>query len=201
MAFNPKYEVNINKIINRLYGDREYEMRRRIRETASQEFFKLDFGLLAIDRIVARSRDGIDKNGKAFAEYSESYKKSLAFRVSGKSSNVNLTLTGEMLASMTTVPTDSGFNIEMIDQRNRSKAHGIITGQQGKWKAKRDFLGLPEKEENEIFKDLLAIHHSDAGASLETLRELFVGLDDDFVTAGVGDIGLLASRDMLRRAS
>lgn len=200
MAYNPKYEVNINKIVNRLYGDREYEVRRQIRETASQEFFKLDFGLLAIDRIVARTRDGIDKNGKAFAGYSESYKKSLAFRVGGKSSNVNLTLTGEMLASMTTVPTEQGFSVEMIDKRNKDKAHGIITGQEGKWSAKRDFLGLPESEENEIFKDLIAIHHSEAGASLDSLRDLFVGLDDDFITSGLGDVGLLASRDLLRSA-
>ncbi|MBO9665926.1 MAG: hypothetical protein J7501_03865, partial [Bdellovibrio sp.] len=51
-------------------------------------------GQFIIDRIVDRTRDGRDVNGKAFAKYSESYKNSFIFHAWGKSNDVNLELSG-----------------------------------------------------------------------------------------------------------
>ena len=176
MAFNPKYSVNLIQVFNRVFGGKPREVRRDMRKTVLTEQFKRDFGIRAIDKIVDRSKSGIDKNGKRFPGYSQSYISSLEFQIYGKSpGTVNLTLTGEMLASMEIRTTGRGLSIEMADQDNADKAHGIITGQQGKWGKRRDFLGLPQSDENEIMRRVMEINYSPSQSLLNLLSETAVG--------------------------
>lgn len=111
---------------------------------------------LVIERIVERTQQGKDKYGKPWrgkaGEYSKAYKDSLDFKVAGKTSKVDLQLSGDMLAA-----------IEALDVTRRSitigfepgsdenaKADGNIRGTYGQSKPipgkARDFLGITERE-------------------------------------------------------
>lgn len=107
---------------------------------------------LVIERIVERTQQGKDKDGKRFAGYSKAYKDSLDFKVAGKTSKVDLQLSGDMLAA-----------IEALDVTRRSitigfepgsdenaKADGNIRGTYGQSKPipgkARDFLGITNRE-------------------------------------------------------
>lgn len=101
-----------------------------------------------IDHIVERSReDGLDKNNNKFAPYSKSYKKSLDFKIGGKTSKVDLTLTGEMLDSLKLIshnPDSILIGYDAGDSVN-GKAEGNIRGTYGQKKKvapARDFLGI-----------------------------------------------------------
>lgn len=118
---------------------------------------------LIIERIVNRTQQGRDKNDKPWrgeaAKYSDSYKKSLDFKIAGKSpGRVDLQLSGDMLAAL-----------EVLDKTQRSvtigfepgsdenaKADGNIRGTYGQTtpnpKKARDFLGISEKELINIIK-------------------------------------------------
>lgn len=118
-----------------------------------------EFGNRVIDEIVRRTReDNIDKNGKGFAKYSKSYKESEIFKIYGKdASDINLTLSGEMLANMAVTKTDTqGPQIAFLSQTQNDKAHGHIHGiKTKKGKVVRDFFGLPEKEQADILMNTL----------------------------------------------
>jgi hypothetical protein len=114
---------------------------------------------LIIERIVNRTDQGKDKEGRRFPGYSKSYKESLDFKVAGKSAGkVDLQLSGDMLAA-----------IEVLDKTSRSvtigfepgseenaKADGNIRGTYGKPtpdpKKARDFLGITETELSKIIR-------------------------------------------------
>ncbi len=112
-----------------------------------------------IDEMTRRAREeNIDKNGKKFPAYSESYKKSQIFKIYGKSADdVNLTLAGEMLASMNVKLTSGpNFEINFLSQLQNDKAHGHINGiAKKKGKVVRDFFGLPEEVQGKLLKDTL----------------------------------------------
>lgn len=119
-----------------------------------------EFGNRVIDEIVKRTREqNIDKKGKTFAEYSTSYRESEIFKIYGKSAgDINLTLSGEMLANMAVVKTDSqGPLIEFLSNAQNDKAHGHIHGIKRKkgGKVVRDFFGLPEKIQADILMKTL----------------------------------------------
>jgi hypothetical protein len=108
---------------------------------------------LIIDRIVERTMDlKIDKNGRPFDPLkSESYK---AFKMSiGAGGEANLRLTGEMLGSLQYKPSKSSSTKIVVgidasrNAEENAKAKGHITGDIG---VKRDFLGLPQSEIDEI---------------------------------------------------
>lgn len=201
MAWNPKYSVNTNKLINRNFGSKPREVRKQIREVVSSSAFKEELGMLYIDKIVQRTKDGIDKDGKSFAGYSDSYKNSLAFQIAGKGSNVDLTLTGEMLASLQAKASGAEVEINLIDARNKGKAHGLITGKNGRWSAKRDFLGLPESEEDRIFKDLVSLYSSDVNREVDRLRDQVLTLGTEGGTeASSSDVALLFAQDLFDAA-
>jgi hypothetical protein len=102
-----------------------------------------------IRTIRARTESGKDKNGSAFKGYSEEYKDSLEFRIAGKSeSHVNLRLTGEMMSGMEVLwanPASGSVAIGFRDTGDRGKAHGHITGANGRLPI-RDFLGISNDE-------------------------------------------------------
>ena len=107
--------------------------------------------LEVIDRIKRRTKSGLDKDGKPFAGYSEAYKKSQDFKIAGKSSKVNLVLSGDMLDSIEII--DNFRNGKVVigytDETQGGKAEGNILGTYGQQKKvgpARDFLGISDSE-------------------------------------------------------
>jgi len=108
---------------------------------------------LIVERIVDRTLDGKDKRGKGFPGYSKEYIKSLDFNNAGKSaSDVNLQLSGDMLAALTLLnETDGKLTIGFEDGSDENaRADGNIRGtygqERGNRKKARDFLGVSPKE-------------------------------------------------------
>lgn len=102
-----------------------------------------------------RTKAGKDKNGAPFAPYSDSYKESDDFMLANKSkNNVNLKLSGEMLANLNILSASEGtIIIGFRDEEQRAKAHGHQTGANGTGKLPvRDFLGISEDELAEVLR-------------------------------------------------
>jgi hypothetical protein len=104
---------------------------------------------IIIEHIVTRSANGLDRNNKKFAKYSDSYAEKKGVGVS----DVDLILTGEMLDSLEIVSTKKSGEIIIgyIDpsddlagkvEGNRIGSYG---GEPNKKKA-RDFLGIDADE-------------------------------------------------------
>lgn len=107
-----------------------------------------------IDFIVKRSKDGRDVNGKRFPGYSKEYTKSLDFKIAGKSkSNIDLTLSGEMLDSIQLISEKSGnllIGFDKSDAKLNGKAEGNQLGTYGRSKPiagkARPFLGISKDD-------------------------------------------------------
>lgn len=100
-----------------------------------------------IDFIVERTQSGKDKNNRSFPGYSKAYKNNLDFKIAGKTSKVDLTLSGDMLSSLEVISHKNGeitVGFDRSDSENNDKATGHITGIYGNSSRvkKRDFLGI-----------------------------------------------------------
>lgn len=109
-------------------------------------------GDLIVERIVERTTQGKDKSGRSFPGYSASYKESLDFKNAGKSSSVDLQLSGDMLASLKVLKHTRNWievGFEKGSEEN-DRADGNIRGTYGQKTPipgkKRDFLGITDKE-------------------------------------------------------
>lgn len=116
-------------------------------------------GVDVVTKIRERTEErGVDKSGRTFAKYSDGYKKSLDFKIAGKSSKVDLTLSGDMLGALKVLDTSSNGTIVIGFERGseeNARAEGNILGSYGKTPGtgpRRDFLGLPGREIQEILK-------------------------------------------------
>ncbi len=109
-----------------------------------------------IDKIIARTKKGKDKNGNSFAPYSKEYRDSINFKIGGKSARVDLTLSGDMLDSLEIVKNAPVMEIGYTSGNpERGKAEGNILGTYGQPKQtapKRDFLGIQGAELDRILK-------------------------------------------------
>jgi hypothetical protein len=105
-------------------------------------------GQEVIDYIVKRTQQGLDKSNKSLPGYSKSYMKSLDFKIAGKSKNVDLTLSGDMLSLLQVLKIEEGKIV--IGYKSGDKINGRVEGNvlgtygqsspiKGK---KRDFLGI-----------------------------------------------------------
>ena len=116
-------------------------------------------GMDVIDRIVTRSQnENVDKNGNKFPAYSETYSKSLDFKNAGKSGDVDLTLSGDMLASLKILEIKKGKVVVGFEKGiENDKAEGNILGTYGtdkpNKKKARDFLGITDKEKEKILSN------------------------------------------------
>jgi hypothetical protein len=156
-----KYRIDLKSVFNRTFPNRE--VKRGLYPLISDPMIKRAYGLAVIDEIIGRTQDErIDKNDTSFEKYSKSYARSLVGQVYGKRAGViaNLTLTGEMLASMDVQ--DAGkteIYIKFVDETNAAKAHGHIHGikrlDASGGKVVRDFFGLPKPVEEKILKGLI----------------------------------------------
>lgn len=116
-----------------------------------------------ISAIRKRTLKGKDVDGNPWAgkagEYSKSYVKSVDFKAAGKSKgDINLTLSGDMLASIELLETKNNkvrIGFEEGSQEN-AKADGNIRGTYGKPRANkakaRPFLGLSDEDLAKILK-------------------------------------------------
>lgn len=173
MPWNPKLRVNLLEVFNRNYASKPYEVRKVLREVIRRGDFQDDFGLRAIDVITDRTLEGKDRNGDRFSPYSKSYRASDVFEIYGKGSKVDLKLSGEMLASMQVKSAGDSITINFVDSLNAAKAHGHITGMNGrKGGVVRDFFGLSTTEEDAIMVDLIKDYSSSNAANEEARRLL-----------------------------
>jgi phage gpG-like protein len=126
---------------------------------------KAQIGQAIIDKIIERTSKGEGRGGSPLWTYSTSYKESKKFEQYGKSSTVNMELTGSMLDSIDIIK-DNGNEIEIgfggpDKELQNAKAYGHETGMKGhRFLAgkvpKRPFFGLTGDEVKEIksqFKD------------------------------------------------
>lgn len=111
-----------------------------------------------IQRITERTREeGKDKNNRPFKGYSDSYKNSLDFKIAGKGSSVDLTLTGEMLDAMQLLKAARG-KIEIgykAGDKINGKVEGNRLGTYGNPRPvapARDFLGITKTDLQEILR-------------------------------------------------
>lgn len=123
-----------------------------------------------MDKIIKRTEGAKDINDSPFRGYSKEYKKSLDFKAAGKSSKVNLKLSGDMLGLLDIVET-SGNTVTLgwTESDEAAKAHGHITGDKKGPKVKRDFFGLSPKDVKQVtdefqddIKDLIKAQRSES---------------------------------------
>lgn len=114
---------------------------------------RLTIADLVIERIVERTREGVDRRGNPFPDYTDAYVNSQDFKNAGKSaSDINLQLSGDMLAALTVLKEGSDkirIGFENGSDEN-ARADGNIRGTYGKArgsrKKARDFLGIDRSE-------------------------------------------------------
>lgn len=114
-----------------------------------------DIGDSVAEFVRTRAADNKGIGGKELRKpYSKSYQSTLEFELYGKSaSDVNMTLTGDMLTSINTLDVDGSKVIVGIEGEQAPKAHGHMTGKNGEVpKMKREFFGLTRSE----FKEVIA---------------------------------------------
>jgi len=166
------FKVNVLSVLDSAYDSTQ--LKDKLRKFASDSEFKQLYGQRMVDRIVKRTQSGVDMNDKPMGKYKESepkghaYKNSFIFQVYGKRNKVDLTLTGEMLSSLTADFTKSLIIID-VDSENSGKAEGHITGKYGKngRTDPRPFLGLPPAEVISLFKESMKDFRSGATAENE----------------------------------
>lgn len=121
-------------------------------------------GQRIINTMIEKSNNLVDWQGKRFiSPYSESYSKSADFKSAGKSRNqVNLELSGDMLASIDIIDLNRSKIKIGIDNDTAPRAMGHTTGFKGhptipNGKYKRDFMGISKAEVEEISREYIDI--------------------------------------------
>ena len=98
-----------------------------------------------LDKILDKTASSRSRTGKGFRQYSKTYIASDAFKAAGKSSKVNMSLSGDMLGLIeATSETANTVTLSWEDSEEAAKAHGHITG--GGRLPVRDFFGLNKKD-------------------------------------------------------
>lgn len=123
---------------------------------SEQPSFSIEYGKRFIDEMVDRTQlDFLDKNDRRFKSYKKGYVESDIFEIYGKEKNeVNMTLTGQMLASIDVRVRRPGKpEIFFLNKDREEIASFHIDGTPVM--PKRDFFGLTEEKQIKIFKDLV----------------------------------------------
>lgn len=108
-----------------------------------------------IDFIIERTKSGKGKDGERFPGYSAEYKKSLEFKIAGKTNKVDLTLSGEMLDSIEIIEAKNGKIKFGYSSSNpmAGRAEGNMIGSYGGKPnpgKERRFLEISQKELSRI---------------------------------------------------
>lgn len=112
-----------------------------------------------VNFIVERTKSGKGMDGDRFPGYSPDYKKSLEFKIAGKTNKVDLTLSGEMLDSIEIIEAKNGkikFGYSSSNDM-AGRAEGNILGSYGgkpNASKARNFLELSPKELSRIVQKI-----------------------------------------------
>jgi len=156
-SYNPTTKVNLTRLFNKSFAGKPNNLKRQLREVINSREFVDDFKNRFIRTIRDNTRlDSKDKNDKSFKSYSKDYKESETFQVLKGSSKVDLTLSGEMMESIQGIKKGDDIVFQMKGSRNKNIAHGHINGSNNL--PVRDFLGLPEKDQEQIMKELVLFY-------------------------------------------
>lgn len=105
-------------------------------------------GQALIDVIVERSKSGKDIDRTPFKKYPKSYKESDQYAAFGKTSNVNMDLTGNMLSDIDVKPAPGSIiKLGFRDSVNNAKSFNHMTGDTVK---QRQFFGLRDKDVKDV---------------------------------------------------
>jgi hypothetical protein len=139
---------------------------------------KMSIGEKIINRILDRTNSGIDKNGKPFKAYSESYINSNIFKIyKGGDTTVNLKLTEAMQADLDIVGYgEHTVQVGFTELFESQKAIGHITG--ARYLPKRDFFGLPKAELEDILMESIAEYEVSRPLDLDDNTESFLFAED-----------------------
>jgi hypothetical protein len=114
---------------------------------------------MALDKLQERLDSGRGVDGK-LAPYSQSYKDSASYKIWGKSSTVNMQLSGDMLAAIKELNSSNGkIKIGIDDSTEAAKAYGHMTGMKGHPTLAgkvpvRNWFGWTDKELEQIATEL-----------------------------------------------
>ena len=130
-------------------------------------------GLEVIEFIIDRTKNGLDINNAPFAGYKQSYKDTFEYKIGhGGDSTVNLTLTGEMLGTISIVNHGVGFvKLGFTDSEAAKRAKWIQapSGQKAGKQSPRKFFGITQKDLNKI---IAKYESSDAAFQINATRSL-----------------------------
>jgi hypothetical protein len=139
-----------------------------------------------LNYIIERTKKGKGEDGEKFPGYSNAYKKSFDFKVAGKSSLVNLTLSGEMLDTLEVLEARKGKIVIGFpkDSDMNGRAEGNILGTYGSdtpdKKKARNFLGLSNDELGKILKKVDVLPREDQIAISKAAKSGAYNMVDSF---------------------
>lgn len=161
--------LNLATVMREGFTDQQ---RRALTPLIKSDAIKRQFAREVIDEILTRTESGKDKDGVRFTPYSKAYKESRDFKIFGKSSKVNLRLSGEMHASVGILGTSSNtVTIAIPGGEQEKKARGHINGS-GSLPV-RDFWGIPMDDQVKILKGILK--RQNAEESIEAAESFLQG--------------------------
>jgi hypothetical protein len=138
-----------------------------------------------IDFMRERTKQGLSWKNQPLAGYSESYAKSLNFKIAGKSKGkVDLTQSGDTLGALTLLDSKDGklvIGFEKGSQEN-AIADGNIRGTYGQARPvgpKRDFLGITQADLSRILENFTPDETEISRAAREGVRRLSSAQEDD----------------------
>ena len=128
-------------------------------------------GELVCDFIRERSASGLSWEGRQFQGYSEAYMKSFEFQIAGKSSNVDLRLTGDMLADVQVVDIINSM-IVIGYPDSYGELPKVINHLIGDTVPERNFLGITKGKLTEI-EELIELEYGTPreAVSIDTQQE------------------------------
>lgn len=174
---NKRLKINCNQLIRQAVDDKK--LRAAYSQAMRDASVRVEFGRRLVDKILERTAEGMDKDGKQFKGYKKSYIQSLAFEIyKSQGDPVNLRLTGQMLDSLDARAKGS-FDVELffIGAENNKKAEWNIEGTDTM--PSRDFLGISIDEQIEILKDTLKdVNDKSFDFDLPNVRDI----EDSFVS-------------------
>lgn len=141
--------------IKRVLSEDKVEMKINLEEifgtAPKNQALRQAIGQALIDKLISRTEQGRSFAGTKFKAYSKAYKESLEFKAFGKTDNVNLKLTGDMLGLLD-IKDESGNTITLgwDDNEQNAKAYNHITGDTV---PVRDFFGFSQSEIKEIVSE------------------------------------------------
>lgn len=169
-------------------------------DLSDSPFLVQSIGQEIVDYMRKRTSKSVDRNGKAFAAYSKSYKQSEDYEAAGKSSKVNMKLRGYMLNSLDFEANGSVIEFGFDDEEEELKAYGHMTGMKGHKHLDgktpvREFFGMNDDD----LVDLVERKFRDELEALKAPQEIETNLPsfDTQATAGTTTLDELFGDDDL----